>query len=143
MYPGEQRIPERLSEASQARHQARQYRRRTDFLKGPIPIEWLCRAARLPGKALAVALALWFQAGTRKRSTDLVIGKTLLERFGLSRRSRGRGLDELEQLTRDLLRDVSRRDRIGAGARQFALEAYDIKKLLPKYLSIFENLMRK
>lgn len=28
------------------------------FLKGPIPIAWLSRAARLPGKALNVALAM-------------------------------------------------------------------------------------
>ncbi len=34
------------------------------FLKGPIPMNWLSVAAKLRGKApLAVALALWFEAG--------------------------------------------------------------------------------
>jgi hypothetical protein len=39
------------------------------FLKGPIPWPWLQRASRLPGKALAVGLVLWFEAGCRKAGT--------------------------------------------------------------------------
>jgi hypothetical protein len=33
------------------------------FLKGPIPWPWIEAAARLPGKALAVGLVLWREAG--------------------------------------------------------------------------------
>ena len=33
------------------------------FLKGPIPLAWLERAARLPGKSLQAAVALWYAAG--------------------------------------------------------------------------------
>ncbi len=32
------------------------------YLGGPIPLTWLTPAASLPGKALHVALALWFEA---------------------------------------------------------------------------------
>jgi hypothetical protein len=36
------------------------------FLKGPIPWPWLQQAAKLPGKALHVALLLWQKAGYRR-----------------------------------------------------------------------------
>jgi hypothetical protein len=37
-----------------------------EFLKGPIPLAWLGRAAKLPGKAsLATALAVMFGTGQR------------------------------------------------------------------------------
>jgi hypothetical protein len=39
------------------------------FLKGPIPWGWLQRAARLPGKALHVALLLWQEAGCARKRT--------------------------------------------------------------------------
>jgi hypothetical protein len=39
------------------------------FLRGPVPWPWLEAAARLPGKALAVALCLWREAGRRRRRT--------------------------------------------------------------------------
>jgi hypothetical protein len=39
------------------------------FLKGPIPWRWIERAGRLPGKALAVALLLWKEAGCGRTRT--------------------------------------------------------------------------
>ena len=36
------------------------------FLKGPVPWQWVEAASRLPGKALAVGLAAWREAGCRK-----------------------------------------------------------------------------
>lgn len=33
------------------------------FIKGPIPLEWITKAACLPGKTINTALALWFLAG--------------------------------------------------------------------------------
>lgn len=36
------------------------------FLKGPIPLDWLQKAADLPGKALNVALALLWLDGMQK-----------------------------------------------------------------------------
>jgi hypothetical protein len=39
------------------------------FLRGPIPMAWLYRAGSLPGKALAVGLLLWQEAGCRGSKT--------------------------------------------------------------------------
>jgi hypothetical protein len=36
------------------------------FLKGPIPWRWIEQACPLPGKALAVALLLWKEAGCER-----------------------------------------------------------------------------
>jgi hypothetical protein len=39
------------------------------FLRGPVPWPWLEAAARLPGKALALSLCLWREAGRRRCRT--------------------------------------------------------------------------
>lgn len=39
------------------------------FLKGPIPWAWLEAAAASPGRALAVGLVIWQEAGCRKNRT--------------------------------------------------------------------------
>ena len=36
------------------------------FVMGPIPLAWLGPATRLPGKALAVGLAIWYLRGLKK-----------------------------------------------------------------------------
>ena len=36
------------------------------FLRGPVPLEWLGKAAALPGKTLNVAIALWWRHGMAK-----------------------------------------------------------------------------
>lgn len=92
-----QRIAERLSETSRRRHRERQKRRQANFVRGPIPLDWLARAAPLPGKALAVGLAIWFCAGLRRRRDHLSICGTLLERFGVRRHAGYRGLTALER----------------------------------------------
>jgi hypothetical protein len=66
------------------------------FLKGPIPWPWLTTAARLPGKALHVALVLWREAGCRKSRTV---------RFCLSH---GDDLGVSEQAARRALRGMER-----------------------------------
>jgi hypothetical protein len=38
------------------------------FLKEPIPLEWLVQAACLPGRAVHVGVALWYQAGLTRVS---------------------------------------------------------------------------
>jgi hypothetical protein len=65
------------------------------FLKGPIPWPWLVTAARLPGKALQVAVLLWREAGCRKSRTVT---------FCLSR---GRELEMGEDTTRRALRRLA------------------------------------
>ena len=65
------------------------------FLKGPIPLDWLCTAARLPGKSLHVGIAVWFLAGLHRSGVISLSNKTS-ERFGLDRNSKYRGLAWLE-----------------------------------------------
>jgi hypothetical protein len=67
------------------------------FLKGPIPLAWLCRSAALPGKALNVALALWYAAGMAQGATVL-LSRRLLRLFHVGRHAGGRALANLERL---------------------------------------------
>ena len=69
--------------------------RKGKFLRGPVPLAWLRRAAELRGKALAVGLALWFLRGVLKRRTVRLTGRTL-RRFGIGRKPGYLGLKNLE-----------------------------------------------
>jgi len=65
-------------------------------LRGPVPIDWLSAAARLPGRSLHVGIALWIAGGvSRSRVVPLSNLSTL--RFGLDRNAKYRGLAWLEQ----------------------------------------------
>jgi hypothetical protein len=64
------------------------------FLKGPIPLNWLCSAAQLPGKSLHVAIAIWFLAGLNK-SVSLKLSQSVLNDFGVDRHSKSRALRRL------------------------------------------------
>jgi hypothetical protein len=66
------------------------------FLKGPIPLAWLSPAAGLPGKVLAVALALWYAAGLTRGATVLLSGR-LLRLFHVGRHAAGRALANLDR----------------------------------------------
>jgi len=65
------------------------------FLKGPIPRKWLEEAARLPGKALHVAIELWFWAGIIGPHGIRLKGANLLS-LGVKRHSGYRAINELE-----------------------------------------------
>jgi hypothetical protein len=54
------------------------------FIKGPLPLDWMQRAARLPGKTLQVGLTLWYLAGLQKSQTVKLASKQL-ESMGVSR----------------------------------------------------------
>lgn len=69
---------------------------REQFLKGPIPLDWLTAAARLPGKSLQVAVAVWFLAGLH-RSRVVPLSNKISNRFGLDRNSKYRALAWLEE----------------------------------------------
>ena len=73
-----------------------QRRRVGEFLKGPIPLSWLTPAAKLPGKALHVGLAIWFEHGRRKHF-EFRLTAAVLRRFGIARKAGYRGLDSLER----------------------------------------------
>lgn len=70
------------------------YRPGEKFLKGPIPLKWLTLAAPLPGKALHVAIALWFQGGVEKSPT-VRLNLSRLQVFGVERSAGSRALERL------------------------------------------------
>ncbi len=66
------------------------------FLKGPIPWKWIVLAARQPGKAIHVSIALWFWAGISK-SRRIKLNNIILKTLGVTRFAKHRGLLSLEQ----------------------------------------------
>ena len=66
------------------------------FLKGPIYLDWLSKAANLPGKALHVAIYLCYLKGVTK-SSEFKLYNKLIEAFGFKRHSKYSGLEALEQ----------------------------------------------
>ncbi len=67
------------------------------FLKGPIPLNWLQIAAHQPGKAIIVALELWFRAGVERNRTIRISLTNLQVAPKLSRSAASRGLGALEE----------------------------------------------
>jgi hypothetical protein len=65
------------------------------FLKGPIPMDWLQRAAILPGKALHLGVALWFRAGL-VGSMRLKLSNADLAALGVARDAKYEGLQRLK-----------------------------------------------
>lgn len=75
------------------------------FLKGPIPLPWLSKAADLPGKALALGLTLWYLWGLNRGKPFKLTGSALGS-FKVGRKAAYKGLELLEQAG---LIDVQRR----------------------------------
>ena len=65
------------------------------FLRGPIPMAWLNEAARLPGKALNLGIAIWWLAGMAQTKTFKLTGKALAQ-LGVSRDAAADALKRLE-----------------------------------------------
>jgi hypothetical protein len=66
------------------------------FLKGPIPWNWLSKAAKQPGKALHVAIAIWLIAGI-KNNRNIDLSYNVLEEMGVDRHATYLGLTALEE----------------------------------------------
>lgn len=66
------------------------------FLRGPVQLSWLARAASLPGKALAVGISLWYRVGLENSMTVRFVS-AVRDRFSLNRSSASRGLKALCQ----------------------------------------------
>jgi hypothetical protein len=81
------------------------------FVKGPIPWNWLVIATRaLPrGKALHVAIVLWFQAHLQNSPT-VKLSATRLRELGVDRHAGYRALDALEKA--ELVKVVRRPGRL-------------------------------
>jgi hypothetical protein len=65
------------------------------FIKGPIPLSWIGKAAHLPGKTLHVALALQYLAGLTKSDTVRLSAKTL-DVMGVARNVKADALARLQ-----------------------------------------------
>lgn len=65
------------------------------FLAGPIPLEWLSKAANLRGRALNVSLAIWFLAFIKNSPRVHTSGK-LFKILGAERKTTYRALKNLE-----------------------------------------------
>jgi hypothetical protein len=87
--PGIERRPNR------ERNHIPKHRQGEKFIRGPIPMAWLTSASSLPGKTLAVGLAVWYLAGLKKTNRVRVTGSTL-KLFGVERKAGYRGLAALE-----------------------------------------------
>jgi hypothetical protein len=66
------------------------------FLMGPIPLAWLHVAMALPGKALHVAVELWYLAGLRSRREVVLSLSRLAGVGGFDRATASRALASLE-----------------------------------------------
>lgn len=64
------------------------------FIKGPLPLEWMSRAGCLPGKTLQVALVLWYISGLKKTKT-FPLGTKALATMGVSRDAKYEALARL------------------------------------------------
>lgn len=67
------------------------------FIRGPIPMDWLAKASRIPRRnAVLVGLVLFHLAGMRSERIGLVLCVERCKPFGLGRKAVQRGLAELE-----------------------------------------------
>ena len=65
------------------------------FLRGPVPMDWLSRAAELPGKTLNVALAIWWLKGMTQ-SESFKLNRKSLSLFNIKRDAASISLKRLE-----------------------------------------------
>ena len=66
------------------------------FLRGPIPLEWLARAAQLRKPAILAGLCLWFVRGVSKNTGPLRVSAAVRKKLRLSAGQMLRGLRALE-----------------------------------------------
>lgn len=69
---------------------------RGNFLRGPVPLDWLQEAALLSGRALHAGVALWFLDGFEQTGT-VKAKPSVLQDFGLDRHASYRALHKLEK----------------------------------------------
>jgi hypothetical protein len=70
-------------------------RRRNSRFIPPMPFEWFRQACLLPGKAVILAVAIWYLS-KRQQSTTILLAQTTLHEFGISRQAKYRALPKLQ-----------------------------------------------
>ena len=83
-------IPIKLNEKMRVKK-----RQAKPFLRGPIPMDWLYAAGRLPGQCLQVGLGLWHEVGMAKSRT-ITFRPSKALKFGMSRDTARRAIKRLE-----------------------------------------------
>ena len=96
MYTPDSQIPVKRLQLNRASGKLVEAPRKELFLRGPIPLEWLGQAARLPGKTLNVALALWWLHGM-SQGKPFKLAQKALDTLNVSRETSGDCLVRLEQ----------------------------------------------
>jgi DNA-binding transcriptional ArsR family regulator len=66
------------------------------FLRGPIPLAWLAKAAQLRKPAIPAGLSLWFVRGVSQRTGPIRVSAGIRKKVGLSAGQMLRGLRALE-----------------------------------------------
>ena len=70
-------------------------RKKPNFIRGPIPVDWILECAAISGKGLRAGLLVWFIRGLKKGG-EFSIGSEFVEDFGLTRQTWSRCLKEME-----------------------------------------------
>jgi DNA-binding transcriptional ArsR family regulator len=89
-------LAEIASKATSDRKQRQRKRRAKEFLRGPVPLNWLAGALSVGKRAIAVGLLLWFRKGCLRGSEELTVSQRQYGQFGLSKATFSRGLRALE-----------------------------------------------
>ncbi len=92
--PHQEHIRETEVQTELVRQSQKRWRER--FLKGPIPMREIAAAARLPGQALALFLAIHHQTALTGKPIVTLPAKLLTE-LGVNRNAKARGLKALER----------------------------------------------
>lgn len=92
---GREQVESTLSEPSRQRRAAMAKRRSGEFIRGPIPLDWIVAAAGLGGSSLKLGLALWFRRGI-EGSDSIQLRPATTKRFGIGRKAAYRALAALE-----------------------------------------------
>lgn len=84
--------------APSRREKAPQHKHGEHFLRGPIPLDWLCAASRAAGSGsgFKVAIALWYLSGLNRQAKTVKLSGTILRKMGIERHAAYRGLRALE-----------------------------------------------
>ncbi|MDA0995217.1 MAG: hypothetical protein O3A13_16520 [Proteobacteria bacterium] len=96
-YPPDHRIPVKRLQLDRESGVLAESPAKPLFLRGPIPMAWLEKAAELPGKTINVALALWWLHGMNDGKAFKLTGKALAY-LHVSRDATYNGLERLEKI---------------------------------------------
>lgn len=86
-------IPVKSLPSKLPRHQVHE-----KFLAGPIPMDWLTLAGRLPGKTFQLAIALWHLGFLNNGLATFKLSYIPLREMGVERKAVYRGLEALERI---------------------------------------------